>query len=156
MSWEELNQHSTQVSLPPTFSHWVFPLLPFVPALALFYCCLSKGLALNKGLGGMPDKNNTECTEQSCWWEDSATCPVSSMTGKAVCTRGKPQILNSDQGSNFPSTLSEWCPPPGINVLTCDIGLTDLIINGPQCLLTKSTASLQPLKVCAPDSWSPL
>lgn len=65
VSWKELNQNSTQVSLPEE-SH-AFPLslslLPFVLMLALFHHCLSQGLAFNKGVGGMPDQNNTKCIE---------------------------------------------------------------------------------------------
>lgn len=76
VSWEELNQNPTQVSLPA--ESLAFPLslslLPFVPMLALFHHCLSKGLAFNKWVGGMPDQNNTKCIEQGCLEEDSSIC----------------------------------------------------------------------------------
>lgn len=153
MSQEELTQDSTQLSLRPgpTLSHWVFPLFPLVPTLALFYHCLSKRLAFNKRLGGMSDKESTKCIEQSCLREDSSIRPVSSMSWEADVQWEKPQVLNSGQGSNSLSTLAEWCPLPGISVVTCEITLLgDQIISGPQSLSSRSTASPPPSKCVFP------
>lgn len=43
------------------------------------------------------------------------------MSWEAASAMEKNQILNSEQGSNSISTVTEWCLLPAISVARCDI-----------------------------------
>lgn len=157
MSQEEGSQDSTLVSLP--VESWAFPLTrpsSFCATLALLDCCLSKGLAFHKGLGGMPrqEQHPVGRTELLVRGLSHTPSHFNELEGRE--RHGKTTGLELRPGFKFcfrhyqmMSTAWNWC------------GYTwQWTLGRPQnqwtiSLSTKAAASPSPSKLCVSDSWSP-